>query len=72
MANMMRKPIRPAPEDIERAAQAALMLDIRLTDARLWLRERSKMNTRLVSLVDMTRDIRNELDRIQNELGAPA
>jgi hypothetical protein len=58
----------PHPEDIAKAVEAATMLDIRLTDARYYLHSNSKMNKRLVALVHMARDIRNELDRIATDV----
>lgn len=58
----------PHLSDVEKAVEAALALDIRLTDTRYFLHSNSKMNKRLVALVHATRDIRNELDRIAAEL----
>lgn len=57
----------PDLKDIEVAKRSALDLDIRLTDTAYYMHRGSKMRKRLSKLVDMARDIRNELDRIEAE-----
>jgi hypothetical protein len=57
----------PDPRDIEKAVKAALLLDVQLTDAAFYTKA-GKNKTRLQNMIDMSRQIRRDIEELQNEL----
>ena len=60
------------PKELAKCNDAALRLDIALTDAKFYLNRRSKAYKRLADMTDKARDLRTLIEDFENEVAEAA